>query len=55
MLTSCCRRFYDMEAAKWYYNAYKLREQGMGTESAVWVIGHLQTEWEGEGSLWGVI
>jgi len=44
-----------MEAAKWYYSVDKCREQEMGTKSAVWVIGHLQTECEGEGSHWGVI
>lgn len=44
-----------MEAAKWYYNAYKCREEGMGTELAAWGTGYLQTECEGEGHLWGVI
>lgn len=44
-----------MEAAKWYYNAYKCKELGMGTESAVWVTGHLQTECEREWGLQGVI
>lgn len=44
-----------MEAAKWYCNAYKCKELGMGTESAVWVTGHLQTECEREWGLQGVI